>query len=459
MLHEQRGSLDGALERGDLLVVILRLGLVGLHLRQGVIHLHAGVEQRLAEGERGRLLFGAGDSQLCAQATVLEEGLRERRDGRPDEITWVGDGRPCAARPAGRSAQRDGGIEGRTGGVSRIESGGQTLLGAHHVRTLRQERGRQPDAERSGHLPGVHLATLHGVNAVAQQDGQPILRLADLLAEGEHRGADAVPVGLGLRHGGVVVSPGRHQRAHGLDVLLPVGGRLFGDLQLLVEHGQRIIIGSDARDDLRLHRLSVGVTGQEQRPGALAGVAEAAEDVELPRGRQREAIRLRGRGAVYAAERGLRRQRKGGQEGQVGRRERRLGLLHLQVCPAEIRVVTQPALDKCLEADVGEDVAPGQAPQVRCVAVGLFGVAIEAVRADTVGALIVRIDAAAVQHGRCDEGEEGPFHYCHVHHSAVLSVCDALRSFRLRSRSNCTCASASLCIAGRTFSCMNSKAM
>ena len=137
MLHEQRGSLDGALERGDLLVVILRLGLVGLHLRQGVIHLHAGVEQRLAEGERGRLLFGAGDPQLCAQATVLEEGLRERRDGRPEEITWVGDGCPCAARPAGRSAQRDGGIEGRAGGVSRIESGGQTLLGAHHVRALR----------------------------------------------------------------------------------------------------------------------------------------------------------------------------------------------------------------------------------------------------------------------------------------------------------------------------------
>ena len=111
-------------------------------------------------------------------------------------------------------------------------------------------------------------------------------------------------------------------------------------------------------DDLRLHRLSVGVTGQEQRPGALAGVAEAAEDVELPRGRQREAICLRGRGAVYTAERGLRRQRKGGQEGQVGRRERRLGLLHLQVCPTEIRVVTQPALDKRLETDVGEDVAP-----------------------------------------------------------------------------------------------------
>ena len=51
--------------------------------------------------------------------------------------------------------------------------------------------------------------------------------------------------------------------AHGLDVLLPVGGRLFGDLQLLVEHGQRIIIGSDAGDDLRLHCLSVGVTGHE----------------------------------------------------------------------------------------------------------------------------------------------------------------------------------------------------
>jgi len=88
VLHEQRGSLDGALERGDLLVVILRLGLVGLHLRQGVIDLHAGVEQRLAEGERGRLLFGAGDPQLCAQATVLEEGLRELTellDGYDDE--------------------------------------------------------------------------------------------------------------------------------------------------------------------------------------------------------------------------------------------------------------------------------------------------------------------------------------------------------------------------------------
>ena len=112
MLHQQFRALHGALQRLDLLYPQIGLRAGRLTLRKGVVHLGAGVEQRLLERQLGLLLLCLGDLHAGAVGIGVEDRLQKRCRRRPKDLAGIFDPHAAVVGPSERAAQCDRGIKG-----------------------------------------------------------------------------------------------------------------------------------------------------------------------------------------------------------------------------------------------------------------------------------------------------------------------------------------------------------
>ena len=86
------------------------------------------------------------------------------------------------------------------------------------------------------------------------------------------------------REGGFGHHSGSFHGAGGGDALFPGGFGGGGDLDLGVEHQQRIVVVGDGGNQLRLYRLFIITALRHDSLCTPLGVRQPAEDVDLPTG-------------------------------------------------------------------------------------------------------------------------------------------------------------------------------
>ena len=122
------------------------------------------------------------------------------------------------------------------------------------------------------------------MRSFTQQGRELIFQITDLLFQVRDLRANAIVVGFSLRHGCHVALTGIHQGTGGFDVHLPQFFRFLADGQLVFQHGQRVVIVGDCRNQLRLYGLFVSLAVLKLGLRTLFGIVQASEDVYLPRG-------------------------------------------------------------------------------------------------------------------------------------------------------------------------------
>ena len=134
-------------------------------------------------------------------------------------------------------------------------------------------------------------------------------------------------VGTGGLHGGLHSPAEVLLRLHHLE---GVGGELgsrAGELELAVEHQQRVVAIRHARDDTATDELLVGLSTEELGLRRAGGIQQRAEEIHLPAGLHGQRVAVAGGCALglTCRDRGGERQR--GEEGEAGGLELGLCLL------------------------------------------------------------------------------------------------------------------------------------
>ena len=241
MLHQQFRALHGALQRFDLLYPQIGLRAGRLALRKGVVHLCAGVEQRLLERQLRFLLLRLGDLHAGAVGIGVEDRLQKRCRCRPQYLAGILDPHAAVVGPSERAAQRDRGIKGRTcfaGGVVRLH---ERILGAADVGTVRKHLYGHAHRQVVGQPLSFEPAALDLVRAFGQQRAETVLGHTDLVFQIVQRRFDRKTGAFVLGDGGFVGHAGLLHRPHRAHALAPFHGGLLGYLILPVEHQQRVI--------------------------------------------------------------------------------------------------------------------------------------------------------------------------------------------------------------------------
>ena len=109
----------------------------------------------------------------------------------------------------------------------------------------------------------VHEAVAgNGAGGAAEQHGEGVLGLADVLTDIGKGHFGGIEVGLALHHGGAGEDVGFLEGFGGDDVFLAIFDRLEGDLQLLIQRHQLEIIERYAGHELGLHVAAESVALQ-----------------------------------------------------------------------------------------------------------------------------------------------------------------------------------------------------
>ena len=284
MLHQQLCAAGGVFEGSHLLLEVVCLVPCRLILHQGIVDLASGVEQRLFEAEACLLLLRFGYAELGDVRSPVEQRLRQRGHGGGKELARVDDHRTCRVCPAGAAAQRDRGVEGGTGGVGSVECLCQRLFGTAHVGAVGEH------LQGHAHRKVLRQALLgeasagKGAGDVGKEQRKGVLHLVELFAQVEQGSTYIVVCGLSLREGGFGHHSGSFHGAGGGDALFPGGFGGGGDLDLGVEHQQRIVVVGDGGNQLRLYRLFIVTALRHDSLCTPLGVRQPAEDVDLPTG-------------------------------------------------------------------------------------------------------------------------------------------------------------------------------
>ena len=151
---------------------------------------------------------------------------------------------------------------------------------------------------------------------------------------------------------------------HGLQVLFQNLDGAFGDLQLAVQHQQGVVHVGYAGDDLRLDGLFVELRLLQANLCLSLRVQQLTEEVDLPACGDGQGVDLCSLSLVPAADGSLRRQGKRRSIGKTGRHQCGLCLFHVQGGTAQVTVVGECLLDKCLQLWVCEHFSPRQITEV-----------------------------------------------------------------------------------------------
>ena len=139
---------------------------------------------------------------------------------------------------------------------------------------------------------------------------------------------------------------------------------MLGDLQLAVQHQQGVVHVGYAGDDLRLNGLFVELRLLQANLCLSLRVQQLTEEVDLPACGDGQGVDLCSLSLVPAADGSLRRQGKHRSIGKAGRHQCGLCLFHVQGGTAQVTVVGECLLDKCLQLRVCEHFSPRQITEV-----------------------------------------------------------------------------------------------
>ena len=132
MVHQQAGVVYDCLQVFYLPSVCFYFLAGGLPACDGIVYFYAGIKQCLVVREQCLFLLCFGYFQVGDVRASVEEGLHEGTDCLPQPAFGVGYG-GSAVGPTGGTAQRDGGVEGCSGGVGDVEVLFQRGLGLPDV--------------------------------------------------------------------------------------------------------------------------------------------------------------------------------------------------------------------------------------------------------------------------------------------------------------------------------------
>ena len=288
------------------------------------------------------------------------------------------------------------------------------LLGLANVGPLRQQVRRQ--AGRHGGQVGRVAQSLAGAQAgehvrwqgLAQQQHQGVLVQGALALLLRQRGARS----LGQRDGLAVVQLGRHAR---VETQLGQLDRLFTGLQRVARNLQQLLVGQQRIPAAGHGGHQAGLRGaasflgrQVLGQGGFLQAADAAEEVQLPRGDGQadlvavDVLGARARGVRGAA--GVdactdRRELVGARDPVLG-----LGALDVERGHAQVTVVVQRGANQLLQACVLEEILPGQLRCSRAAFRRSGGVRAGVLRRDRSGRALVGGDerASRQEHGGGD---------------------------------------------------------
>ena len=339
--------------------------------QQGVRHLVACLQDGVLPGVQGLLLLRLGHLQSGNDLSVLEDGLRQRADGREYPLAGVDDG---ANRVGECGIARDGdvGVEARASRLYVVEALCQLHLGSVHVGTVGQQLCAYAGSELRGQRLLAELAARNLVSGFVEQQRHRVLHLADLLAQVYGLGLHLIVAGLGTLHARRAGASQFLLQLHHVPGLLDESLHVGDDGQLLVEHHERVVEVGHAADDVGLHGHLIVFRGQQLHLCRALLREDVAEEVDVPAGCDGQLVGLRRRCTIHlhAADGALRGEGYAGQEGQLGHLEHVLHHLHVERCVGQVGIVVECRLDEALQLRVGEHLAPGQVAEVL---VGIHG--------------------------------------------------------------------------------------
>lgn len=292
VLVEGFGGLHGIDERFDLLRKIALLGLCGLQACQSGVDFVAGSDEALLEGDLSFLLLEHGDLLLGAQASVLEDGLKDLSECVPYPFGGVElDGAAVVGEAEGAADGERGEEVGRCA-VHGVEGAGQLQFGLLHVGAVLQKCHGHTGLDDGRGMEGLQRRALDVVGCFAEDGAQGVLGLADDIIEVQDAGFDGEAVGLGLCHGGTVGAACLHELLGELHALAPVlgGGAVEGYLG--VKGAEGVVEVCDIGHEVLLHGFAHHLGLCHGHLCRLLGVAQAAEAAYLPGGGEGDGVEL-----------------------------------------------------------------------------------------------------------------------------------------------------------------------
>ena len=295
---------------------------------------------------------------------MLEDGLHQATHRLQEPLAGIH--HPIVIGESGSSRDGNAGIETATGSLDIIEALGQSHLVGMHVGTVGQHLYTHASRELRGQALICEGATGNGLSGLSNQQRDGVLNLTGLALNVDPLRLHLIVGGLSTLHGRRTVAHAvLMHKLHLLPGLLRQLLHVDDNLQLAVEHQQRVIEVGNRRDDVTLHHRLIVLGGDELHLGTALHREQIAEEVYVPRGRDGQRVRLGGGGTIKRLERPLRTQGDRGQEGQFGNLQALIHHVDIKGCIEQVWIVVESLLDECLQLRVCEDATPGQVTK-RC---------------------------------------------------------------------------------------------
>ena len=250
---------------------------------------------------------------------MLEDGLHEASHGRKQQFSGVHEA--VVIGEGTRARDGDLRIEARARLIHVVEALRQRELGSVDVGTVVEQLDAHARGKVLGQVLPVERAAMDGLCGQSEQQRERVFDFAHLPEHVHALRLHAVVGGLGALHGCGAIA---HARVFHHLHLLPRFFREFfhfaDDFHLSVEHQERVVEVGHARNQVCLHHGLIVFRGEQLHLCRAFRVEQIAEEIDVPRGRQRQLIGFRRDGGVGLQSRDatLRRECQGGQEGQSG---------------------------------------------------------------------------------------------------------------------------------------------
>ena len=400
--HHGAGVLNILLQHLYTLGIEFRLLCSRVVLHERVRHLVASLQNGVLPSVEGLFVLHLCHLQSGNNLSVLEDGLHERAHCRKQQLSGIY--KTVVIREGTRARDSDLRIETRTGLVDIVEALCELQFSGVHIGTIVEQLNAYTRGEVLRQILSVERAALNGLSGLAEQQRELVFHLAHLAQQVDTLSLYGIVGSLGALHGGGAIAGTRLlHHLHLLPSLLGEILHLSDDLHLAVEHEQRVVEVGHTRDEVGLHDGLIVLRGKQLHLRRALGIKQIAEEVDVPRCRQRQLVALRrhSRIGLETGDGALRREGHRRQEGQTSHLQRLLDHLHVQCCIEHVHVVVESGLDEVLQLRVGEHRAPGHVAKRSGVLHGQrvgerHGVAIESLRLH-IGTFIFSIEALAAR--------------------------------------------------------------
>ena len=271
----------------------LALGIVGIVGHERIRHLAACRENGILPFVVVLLVGILSHPKSSRQTAVHEDGLYQRCNGRGQNLTGIHDSHAATVGIGTSGTDGKTGIELCTCGVHIVEAACKLHLGSVHVGTVFQKLDAHACREFLGQFLIGKLSALNGLSGLSDEQRKRVLHFTNLALDVFGLCQHAVVAGLGTLHAGGAIASQLHLQFHHVPGILGQSGHVVDNLQLAVEHQQRVIHIGNARHDLGLHHRLIVFRGKECHLCRTLLVEDVTEEIGRPRCVQRQRINLR----------------------------------------------------------------------------------------------------------------------------------------------------------------------